>query len=96
MMLQKNPNLTPLEIYSILQNTAIDMNTAGFDYDSGFGLIDALGAVNAVAPTKPTPSPIQPAPAPTKLTPTALAPTAVCYFDGEPCENPEFACSCKC
>jgi hypothetical protein len=46
-MLQKNPNLTPLEIYAILEKTAIDMNTVGFDFDSGYGLINALAAVNA-------------------------------------------------
>jgi hypothetical protein len=53
LMLQKNPNLTPLEIYSILENTAIDMNTPGFDFDSGYGLIDALGAVDAASGVPP-------------------------------------------
>jgi hypothetical protein len=33
-----------------LEDTAIDMmNTSGFDFDSGYGLIDALGAVNAAS-----------------------------------------------
>ena len=48
-MLQRNPSLTPLEIYSILESTAIDMNAAGFDFDSSYGLIDALAAVNTAS-----------------------------------------------
>ena len=45
LLLQVNPNLTPMQVYDILQNTAIDMNTAGFDVDSGFGYVDARAAV---------------------------------------------------
>jgi len=44
-MLQANPTLTPLQVYSILQKTAIDMNTGGFDFDTGYGYIDANAAV---------------------------------------------------
>jgi hypothetical protein len=54
LMLQANPNLTPTELYTILQETAIDMKTPGFDFDSGFGYIDALAAVEAA--TSPTTS----------------------------------------
>jgi hypothetical protein len=37
---------TPDLIYQALENTAIDMHTPGFDYDSGFGLVDAVAAYN--------------------------------------------------
>jgi subtilisin family serine protease len=39
------PNLTPNQIYGILENTAIDMGSAGFDNDSGFGLIQSNAAL---------------------------------------------------
>jgi len=44
-------SLTPSEVYSALETTAIDMGTGGYDVDSGFGLIDANAAVTAVTPT---------------------------------------------
>ena len=34
LLLQANPDLTPLQIYSILEDTAIDMDVAGFDFDT--------------------------------------------------------------
>ena len=59
--------------------TAIDMNTPGFDFDSGHGYIDALAAVNATATSTlaPTPAPTPtPTPAPTRATPAPTrAPT---------------------
>lgn len=53
------PGLTPDDIYLALQNTAIDMQSTGFDYGSGYGLIqvdqaftyldtDADGVLNAI------------------------------------------------
>jgi hypothetical protein len=36
-----DPTLTPDGIYATLQGSALDMKTAGFDYDSGHGLIQA-------------------------------------------------------
>lgn len=56
MLLQVNPALTPLQVYSILEETAIDMGVNGFDFDSGFGLIDAEAAVSAAVQT-PTSEP---------------------------------------
>lgn len=70
-LLQVNPDLTPLQIYEILENTAIDMGRPGFDFDSGYGYIDAQAAVNAVPRiimTSP-PTPIPPTP-PTSASPT--------------------------
>jgi hypothetical protein len=49
LLLQAKPGSTPLQIYAALENTAIDMGASGFDYDSGFGLIEA-GAALAVSP----------------------------------------------
>ena len=55
-MLEANPNLTPTQLYAVLQEGAIDMNDpgtpgfdAGFDFASGFGLIQANASVGAVA-----------------------------------------------
>jgi subtilisin family serine protease len=47
LMLQKNMQLTPLQIDSILETTALDLGTAGKDNIFGAGLINALSAVNA-------------------------------------------------
>jgi hypothetical protein len=49
LLLQAKPGSTPLQIYAALENTAIDMGASGFDYDTGFGLIQANTAL-AVAP----------------------------------------------
>ncbi len=54
LMLSKNPELTPAEIDSILEVTAVDRGPAGKDNDFGAGRIDALAAVNYVSlPTGP-------------------------------------------
>ena len=45
LLLQVNPDLTPLDVYDIMSSTAIDMGPSGFDFDSGAGLVDALAAV---------------------------------------------------
>jgi hypothetical protein len=49
LMLNSNPALGPDPIYAALESTALDMATAGFDHDTGFGLIRADRAVEAVA-----------------------------------------------
>jgi hypothetical protein len=48
LMLNAKSTATPAEIYSNLEQTAIDMGTAGFDNNSGFGLIQADAAVSAL------------------------------------------------
>ena len=42
---QANPSFTPAQVYQRLQTTARDINTAGFDNATGFGLINAFDAV---------------------------------------------------
>ncbi len=42
--------LTPDATYAALKTTAIDMAATGFDFDTGFGLIQADDALDAVAP----------------------------------------------
>jgi uncharacterized repeat protein (TIGR01451 family) len=49
LLLQANPALTPANVYTALENSTIDMGTAGFDNDSGFGLIQADAALGFVA-----------------------------------------------
>lgn len=60
LMLQLNPSLSPKEIYAILQETALDMDDpstsgfdVGFDFASGYGLIQADRALAAVAIPEP-------------------------------------------
>lgn len=45
---QVDQNLTPAQIESVLQNSAIDMSTSGFDYLTGAGLIQADSAMREV------------------------------------------------
>ncbi|MBR5728585.1 MAG: S8 family serine peptidase [Prevotella sp.] len=47
LMLSANPNLTASQVRTVLRNTARDVNSYGFDYATGCGLVDAYGAVNA-------------------------------------------------
>ena len=49
LMKQLKPTLTASQIYTTLQSTALDMGTAGFDFDTGWGLIQADRALAAVA-----------------------------------------------
>ena len=48
LMLDARPGSTPQQISAALQSSAIDMNTAGFDHDSGYGLIQADAAISAL------------------------------------------------
>lgn len=49
LMLSANPSATPTEIRTALTSTALDIMGAGVDRNSGFGIVDALAAVEAVA-----------------------------------------------
>ena len=45
LLLQSRPNLSPFGVYARVENSAIDMGTPGFDFDNGFGLIQADAAL---------------------------------------------------
>lgn len=53
LMLQAQPAATPDQVRSFLQSTAIDMLTSGFDFRSGYGLVQADAAL-AQATQAPT------------------------------------------
>lgn len=54
LMLEANPSLSPAQIYSALEVTAVELDGQdGFDNDHGHGLVDAVAAVAYVAPTDP-------------------------------------------
>ncbi|HQQ78663.1 MAG TPA: S8 family serine peptidase, partial [Thermoanaerobaculia bacterium] len=46
-----NPALTPAQIRTILTTTAVDIESAGYDNITGFGIVQAFQAMQAVAPT---------------------------------------------
>ncbi|MGH8581780.1 MAG: S8 family serine peptidase [Gammaproteobacteria bacterium] len=57
LLLEKNPHLSPRAVYEQLRYTAVDMDdpatsgfNAGFDFGTGYGLVDAVAAVVAVPP----------------------------------------------
>lgn len=51
LMRDADPNITPTNIYTKLQDTAIGMPSTGFNFNAGFGLVQADKAVAAVAPS---------------------------------------------
>jgi hypothetical protein len=57
LLLDANPALTPAQIYTQLETTAIDMGPAGFDFDTGFGFIQAQSILGALCPAPPPPGP---------------------------------------
>jgi hypothetical protein len=71
-----DPGLTPDRAAQVLQSTAVDLGPAGRDDDTGYGLIDPLAALCAVAScgASPTPAPSTPAPSPSPTLPSPAAP----------------------
>jgi hypothetical protein len=47
LMLETLPGLSPAALYATLESTAADIGPPGFDFDSGFGLIQADAALRA-------------------------------------------------
>lgn len=45
LLLSKHPNLTPLQVKYILQQTAKDIGTPGYNMEFGFGLVDPVAAL---------------------------------------------------
>lgn len=58
LLLEADPTLTPAQINSLLADSAIEMGPAGFDVDTGTGLIQADDAEAAIANGSPTLEPI--------------------------------------
>ena len=49
LVLQAKPALSNAQVYSTLKSTASDMDAAGFDYNTGYGLVQADAALASVA-----------------------------------------------
>ncbi len=52
-MFEKNTAATPDTVQAALESTTVDMMALGFDYDSGYGLIQADQAVAAISTSAP-------------------------------------------
>ena len=50
---ERNPSLSPAGVLATLTTTARDIESAGYDFLSGHGLVDAVGAVEAAASASP-------------------------------------------
>jgi PKD repeat protein len=53
LMLEAKAGATPTQVKAALENTAIDMDVAGFDYDTGYGLIQADEAIAEILASGP-------------------------------------------
>jgi hypothetical protein len=51
LLLSAKPSLTPAQVRTILTTTALDIEAAGYDVDTGFGIVQAFQAMQAVSPT---------------------------------------------
>jgi serine protease len=69
------PQLTPDQIESALEKSAVDLGPKGFDNDYGNGRVDAVAALNAVTPTKPPTTAPTTAPTTVPTTAPTTAPT---------------------
>ena len=54
LLLEADPTLTPSQMYSVIADSAIDMGAAGFDIDTGTGLVQFDDAEAAIANGSPT------------------------------------------
>lgn len=79
LMLEKDAAATPDSVYAALESTAIDMMAAGFDYDSGHGLIQADQAVSTIATAN----------APPVASFTYSCNGLTCSFDGSASSDPD-------
>jgi hypothetical protein len=63
LILEANPGLSPSNVNTLLRTTALDMEGPGFDYESGFGLVQADAAVGAALSVEACVAGPQPIPA---------------------------------
>ncbi|HUR82447.1 MAG TPA: S8 family serine peptidase [Thermoanaerobaculia bacterium] len=52
LLLALDPTLVPSDLLKVLRNTAQDTAEEGWDYETGWGIVDALAAAQYVAPDK--------------------------------------------
>lgn len=78
LMRQAGPAVDPAGIYAALEATAVDMASAGFDFDSGYGLVNAEAAVGTVY----DPSAFLPSTDPPAASFSYLCTGLDCAFDG--------------
>ncbi len=50
---QANPALSPAQIYAAMEASAIDMDIPGYDFDTGWGLLEAVGALRETGSAVP-------------------------------------------
>jgi len=48
LMLQAHPKATANQVYAAMRSSALDMNTPGFDFDTGYGFLQADAAMTAL------------------------------------------------
>jgi hypothetical protein len=85
LMLDAKPDLTPDELYSALEDTAIDMHTAGFDDHTGHGFLGACEALETATSGRCTIQQLPEAPEPTA--PSGEIATTTPEFIWTPVEN---------
>jgi PKD repeat protein len=49
LLMQADPGAAPSQVNAALESSALDMNTPGFDYESGYGLVQADAAIAALS-----------------------------------------------
>ena len=54
LILSVSPSLTPAQVQQVMQDTAVDLGTTGWDANYGYGRIDALAALQSVSLSAPT------------------------------------------
>lgn len=50
LLLDVDPTLTPAEVHQIIRDGAVDLGTAGFDSNFGYGRIDVINSLDLAAP----------------------------------------------
>jgi hypothetical protein len=64
LLLQARPGATPDQIYTAMRSTTLDMRSAGFDFDSGYGFVQADAALTQLAAAVPGPGTVVALPPP--------------------------------
>ncbi|MFI1994348.1 S8 family peptidase [Actinoplanes sp. NPDC020271] len=78
------PSLTPDQVEQAIEKSAVDLGTAGRDNDFGYGRVDAVAALAAVAPVSQTPSAAPSSAAPSSAAPSSAAPSSAAPSSAAP------------